>query len=57
MTLRKYLAMLAIDYARLAEHLENPSASAEKAGLSSEDQAALFSGDQSLLYARLTSAE
>jgi hypothetical protein len=57
MTLRKYLAMLAIDYSRLAEHLENPSASAEKAGLSSEDQAALFSGDQSLLYARLTSAE
>lgn len=57
MTLKKYLALLAIDYTRLAGHLQNPSAAAEEAGLSKEDQDVLFSGDQSLLYAKLTSTD
>jgi hypothetical protein len=57
MTLRRFLATLATDFHRLAEFYADPKAAAKQAGLSKDDRAALFSGDQNVLYSRLTAAE
>lgn len=54
MTLKMYLVLLATDASRLAEFFTDPAAAAEGAGLSKEDRAVLFAGDQNLLYAHLT---
>jgi hypothetical protein len=54
MTLKSYLVLLATDVGRLGDFLANPAAAAEDAGVSKEDRAILFSGDQGLIYTSLT---
>lgn len=51
--LNRFLARLAIDPDRFSEFVTDPRAASEKAGLSAEDQAVLFSGDQNEIYATL----
>jgi hypothetical protein len=53
-TLKAYLVLLATDTASLADFFANPAAAAEKAGLSQEDRAILFSREPNAIYARLT---
>jgi hypothetical protein len=54
MTLKTYLVLLATDVGHLGDFFANPAAAAENAGVSKEDRAILFSGDQGLIYANLT---
>jgi len=51
--LKTYLVSLAIEPDRFSEFVANPGDAAKKAGLSSEDQAILLSGDQNRIYRAL----
>ena len=51
--LRRFLVQLAVDPVRLAAFLNDPDQAMNKAGLVAEDQAALSSGDQGAIHARV----
>lgn len=51
--LKSYLVRLAIEPDRYREFVDDPLAASEKAGLSAEERAVLFSGDQNRIYAAL----
>jgi hypothetical protein len=55
MTLKSYMVLLATDAEHLAAFVANPARACEKAGLSVEDRSVLFSGNQGLIYTKLTS--
>jgi len=57
MTLKAYMVLLATDAEHLAGFVADPERAVEKAGLSVEDRSVLFSGNQSLIYTKLTSAD
>jgi hypothetical protein len=57
MTLKAYMVLLATDLEALSDFVSDPRQAAEGAELSKDDQAVLFSGDQDLIYATLTSTE
>ena len=52
--LRRYLVKLATDPAELGRFVKDPDSAMESAGLSSEEQAILKSGNQSAIYGRVT---
>ena len=54
MTLKAYMVLLATDVEHLAAFVADPARACEKAGLSVEDRSVLFSGNQSLIYGKLT---
>jgi len=54
MTLKAYMVLLATDVEHLAAFVADPARACEKAGLSAEDRSVLFSGNQSLIYGKLT---
>jgi hypothetical protein len=54
MTLKAYMVLLATDAEHLAAFVADPARASEKAGLSVEDRSVLFSGNQSLIYTKLT---
>ena len=51
--LKEFLTRLAIDPDRFSEFVADPRSVARKSGLSTEDQAVLFSGDQNRMYLAL----
>jgi hypothetical protein len=55
-SLKDYLVRLATNVDDLSDFVSDPHKASEKAGLSSQDQEVLFSGNQSLIYAALTGA-
>ncbi len=56
LNLKTYMVRLATDIDYLSDFVADPHKATEKAGLSPQDQAVLFSGDQSLIYTTLTTA-